>query len=151
MRSLVVAAVVFSSAACATTGQYDGAKQYAAPTLTLPNVQADLHAAVEVMARNEGWSIVASAPGRIEALTPVDTTLGVGMRERWVFSIDDYQVAVTRVLEAQWDRGGEWQSDAQVCTGYVYLREQEVLATLEKQATRATSYAVAQARGKQGL
>jgi hypothetical protein len=150
MRSLLVAAVVLSSAACATTGQYDGAKKYAAPTLTLPSVQADLHAAVEVMVRNEGWKIVASDENHIEAVTPVDTTLGVGMRERWMFAIADYQIAVTRVLEAQWDRGGAWQSDAQVCTGYVYLREQEVLATLEKQAARGTTYAVAQAKTKQG-
>lgn len=149
MRSLLFVTVLVSSAACATTGNYEGAKQYAAPTLALPRLQADLAAAVTVMVRNEGWELVAADDTRIEALTPVDASLGVAMRERWVFTVSDYEVAVVRTLEAQFDKGGVWAHESVVCTGYVYLREHEVLGAIEQQVERGTSYAVA-GRVKQG-
>jgi hypothetical protein len=142
MRQLLVAALLVSSAACATTGVQDGAKTYIAPTLTLPQVSDDLTAAVEQMVRHEGWTVVTREAGRIEAVTQADESMGVAMRERWVFAITDYEIAVVRTLEAQFDKGGTWEHDSKVCTGYVYLREREVLAQVEKHAARG-GYAVA--------
>ena len=149
MRSLLTAVVLFSSAACATVGQYDGAKQYVSPTLTLPQVRADLAAAVEQLVHHEGWTVIERTSGRIEAVTRADESMGVAMRERWVFSISDYEIAVVRTLEAQFDKGGSWEHESQVCTGYVYLREREVLDQVEKQVTRG-GYAVAAHRAKTG-
>jgi hypothetical protein len=149
MRYLLAAAVIVSSAACATTGQFEGAKQYVTPTLTLPQVQPELTAAVEQLLHHEGWTIISRTNNRIEALTRPDESLGVAMRERWVFAISDYEIAVVRTLEAQFDKGGAWEHESQVCTGYVYLREREVLAQVEKHASRG-GYAVAMSGLKSG-
>ncbi len=149
MRSLLASIIIVGSAACATTGEYDGAKRYVSPTLTLPQVQTELTAAVEQLLRHEGWTIVARENGRIEAVTRADESMGVAMRERWVFSIADYEIAVVRTLEAQFDKGGVWEHDSQVCTGYVYLREREVLDQVEKNASRS-GYAAAALRAKTG-
>ncbi len=149
MRSLLAAAIILSSAACATTGMYDGAKQYVSPTLTLPQVQTDLAAAVEQLVHHEGWTVVERSNGRIEAVTRADESMGVAMRERWVFAISDYEIAVVRTLEAQFDKGGAWEHESQVCTGYVYFREHQVLAQVEKHAARG-GYAVAASRVKSG-
>ncbi len=143
MRQLLFAAILASSAACASTGNYGGAISYIAPTLTLPQLRADLGAAIELFARDEGWTVVARDADRIEAVSAADDSMGVTMRERWVFAIEDYRISAIRTLEAQWDKGGDWEHDAQVCTGYVYLREHEVLSQLEKQAARGASLAVA--------
>lgn len=142
MRQLLFTAILVSSAACATTGNYDGAKSYVAPTLALPQLRADLSAAVEMLVRDEGWTVVARDSNRIEAVSPADASMGVAMRERWVFSIEDYQIAVARTLEAQWDEGGTWAHETQVCTGYVYLREHQVLSQVQHQATRGAAFAV---------
>lgn len=142
MRYLLAAAIILSSAACATTGPFGGAKQYVSPTLTLPQVRVVLSAAVEQLLRHEGWTVVARAGDRIEAVTRADESMGVAMRERWVFSISDYEIAVVRTLEAQFDKGGAWEHESQVCSGYVYLREREVLAQVEKNASRS-GYAAA--------
>ncbi|MEZ0312399.1 MAG: hypothetical protein ACAI38_11545 [Myxococcota bacterium] len=149
MRHLLTAVIILSSAACATTGQFDGAKQYVSPTLTLPQVGADLTAAVEQLVRHEGWTVVARTKDRIEAVSRADESMGVAMRERWVFAITDYEVAVVRTLEAQFDKGGAWEHETQVCTGYVYMREREVLAQVEKHASRG-GYAVAASSVKPG-
>lgn len=144
MRAVLIALLAFSSSACALTGLNAGAKTYDAQVIAVASVRADLLPAVRAMVTAEGWSLesVDEANGRLQAVTPVDSSLGVDMRERWTFVIADYEISVTRVLEARFSAGEDWQSEGTVCTGYVYLRERQVLASLERAFTDGKRYAM---------
>lgn len=100
--------------------------------MTVAAVKPVLYEAITGLANREGWDIVVIEPqlGYVEALAPEEKTLGVGMRERWRFDVADNQINVTRFLEVQFDKGGEWQRETAVSSGYVYRREREVLAAL---------------------
>jgi len=67
--------------------------------------------------------------GLIEATTP-PTKMGDFMqqRERWVFFVDHAQITVTRMVEAQFERGGAWQSRLAHGATYRHVREREELA-----------------------
>lgn len=105
---------------------------YRPPSLTVAAVKPALYEAIAGLAHREGWDIVVIEPalGYVEAVAPAEKTLGVGMRERWRFDVADYQVNVTRFLEVQFDKGGEWMRETAVSSGYGYRREHEILSSL---------------------
>ena len=151
--SLLTLLFIIGSSACAMTGPSAGTKAYAPPTLTVPAVRNELFTGVYDMIRHEGWSVVASnAPaGTIEAVAPADESLGVEMRERWLFVIEDFQVSVKRTLEVRFDPSSQtWEHEGAVCQGYIYLRENEVLGALEQRFGGGTSIAANQPTSKNG-
>lgn len=105
---------------------------YHAPSMTVAAVRPALYEAITGLAERQGWDIVVIEPtlGYVEALAPAEKTLGVGMRERWRFDVADYQVNVTRFLEVQFDKNGEWMRETAVSSGYGYRREHEILSSL---------------------
>jgi hypothetical protein len=131
MRSLVLASVfVVCGSGCASVQQ---TRPYRPQTMTVAAVKPALYTAIENLVHNQGWQLVVTEPsqGFVEAVGPIEVTLGMGMRERWHFDIRDYEVEVIRYLEVQFDRdGGEWMRESAVSRGYGYQREQEVLASL---------------------
>ena len=135
MRFTGLLLLVLGVAACASTPGAIPTSGYRSPTLTIAAVAPVVCDAIARLARAEGWELVTVAPerGLIEAVSPAETTLGVGMRERWRFVMADYDVVVTRVLEVQFEPGGGWQSESQVAAGYAYERERQVLASLGAQ------------------
>lgn len=145
--------VVLGSSACAITGPNAGKKTYQAPALTIPVVRGDLFNGIHEMTLEQGWTVTASdsTASTIEAVTTADASLGVEMRERWLFVIEDYQVSVTRTLEVRFDPTSQvWEHEGSVCQGYIYLREHEVLASLEQRFGADTSYAAHQSPPKRG-
>ncbi|MBC7793053.1 MAG: hypothetical protein H7Z43_05055 [Clostridia bacterium] len=100
--------------------------------MTVAAVRPVLYEAITGLAAQQGWDIVVieQAMGYVEALAPPEKTLGVGMRERWRFDVADYQVNVTRFLEIQFDKNGEWMRETAVSSGYGYRREHEILSSL---------------------
>jgi hypothetical protein len=151
--SLLMLLVLVGSSACAMTGPNAGTKTYNAPSLTVPAVRSELFSGIYEMTRQQGWTVVASdaQASTIEAVTEADASLGVEMRERWLFVIEDYQVSVKRTLEVRFDPTSlDWQHEGTVCQGYVYLRENEVLASLEARFGGGTSIAANQPKAKLG-
>jgi hypothetical protein len=126
--SLLFAGTLVSG--CASTGVYRC--DYRPPSMTVAAVKPVLYDAITTLAHKEGWDIVVIEQqlGYVEALAPAEKTLGVGMRERWRFDVADYQVNVTRFLEVQFDRDGEWMREEAVSSGYGYRREHEILSSL---------------------
>ena len=131
MRSLVLVSVfVVCGSGCASGRQ---TRPYKPQTLTVSAVKPALYTAIEALVRGQGWELVASEPARgfVEAVGPIEVTLGMGMRERWHFDIHDYEVHVSRYLEVQFDRdSGQWLREGAVSNGYAYQREHEILASL---------------------
>ncbi len=132
MRLVGIVIALATSAACASS---NGVSSYHAPSLTIAAVPPAVCDAITRLARAEGWEIVTVSPeqGRVEAVSAVDTTLGIGMRERWLFTMADYDVAVIRKLEVQFQPGEGWSSEERVSKGYAYERERQVLASLGAQ------------------
>ncbi|HSI05512.1 MAG: hypothetical protein ACAI38_20210 [Myxococcota bacterium] len=135
MRFVGLALIILISTACATTSGGVQTSGYRAPSVTIAAVAPVVCDAITRLARAEGWELVTVAPerGLVEAVSPTETTLGVGMRERWRFTMADYDVAVTRLLEVQFEPGSGWQSESNVAAGYGYEREHQVLASLGAQ------------------
>ncbi len=151
--SLLTLLAIVGSSACAMTGPNAGTKTYAPPSLTVPAVRTELFSGIYEMTRQQGWTVVASdaQASTIEAVTEPDASLGVEMRERWLFVIEDYQVTVKRTLEVRFDPASpDWEHEGSVCQGYVYLRENEVLASLEQRFGGGTSIAANQLKTKNG-
>lgn len=137
---LVLAVLVTSSAACSMTGLQGGRKTYNAPSLAMPAVQHDIFGALFDVVREQKWTVVKAdaKAGYLEAIAPADVSLGVAMRERWTFAVTDYEVKATRVLEVAFE-ANNWQREDVVCTGYVYLREHEVLDHVERRVAQLGS------------
>ena len=131
MRFFAFTLVILASTACATTRGVG----YRSPSLTIAAVPPVVCDAITRLARAEGWEVITVAPerGLVEAVSRTETTLGVGMRERWRFTMAEYDVAVTRMFEVQFAPGSGWQSEEKVATGYAYERERQVLASLGAQ------------------
>jgi hypothetical protein len=129
MRFIGLALVILTSTACISTSGYR------APSLTIAAVTPVVCEAITRLALAEGWALVTVAPdcGLVEAVSGTETTHGVAMRERWRFTVADYDVAVTRMLEVQLEPGSGWQSESKVAAGYGYEREHQVLAALGDQ------------------
>lgn len=132
MRLVGFAIALATCAACAST---HGVSNYRAPSLTIAAVPPAVCDAITRLARAEGWEIVTVSPeqGVVEAVSSVDNTLGIGMRERWLFTVADYDVAVTRKLEVQFKPGESWSTEDRVANGYAYEREHQVLSSLGAQ------------------
>ncbi len=131
MRFIAFTLIVLTGTACATTRGLD----YHAPQLTIAAVTPVVCDAIARLANAEGWEVITVAPerGLVEAVSRTEVTLGVGMRERWRFTMADYDVAVTRLFEVQIEPGSAWQSENKVAAGYAYARERQVLASLSAQ------------------
>lgn len=135
MRFVGLAMIIGVSGGCATTSRGTAANGYRPPSLTIAAVTPVVCDAITRLARSEGWELVTVAPDRgvVEALSRTETTLGVGMRERWRFTMGDYDVTVTRMFEVQFEPGSGWRSEDRVAAGYGYERERQVLASLSAQ------------------
>lgn len=134
MRHIALAFVLFTGA-CATTSRGTRITTYHPQSVTIAAVKPVVCDAITRLARAEGWQLVNVAPqdGRVEALSATQMTLGIGMRERWLFTLADYDVNVTRHLEVQFEQGGNWETEEAVAANYGYERERQVLASLGAQ------------------
>lgn len=133
MKTLALSLLLLSCA-CATSGGVP-VTGYRPPSMTIAAVTPVVCDAITRLARAEGWEVVTVAPerGLVEAVSRTETTLGVGMRERWRFTMADYDVEVTRLLEVQFEPGSAWMSESKVAEGYAYERERQVLSSLGAQ------------------
>lgn len=152
LARVALALLLVSSAACSVTGMSAGRKTYKAPGLAMPVVRDDIFSVVTDHVREAKWTIVSATPasGRLEALTPADESLGVPMRERWVFAIVDYEVRVSRQLEVAFEKG-KWEREEEVCLGYAYVREHQVLDGLNKRVAQVLTtkkYATVTPKGR---
>ncbi|MBC7792718.1 MAG: hypothetical protein H7Z43_03340 [Clostridia bacterium] len=129
---LSLAILIVSSVACSMTGPSGGSKAYMAPSMAMPAVRDDIYGTVVNFVREQKWTVIAANPqlGVMEVLTPSESSLGVPMRERWTFTVVDYEVKAARSLEVAFGGTDDWSRDDQVCAGYVYLRERQVLEHL---------------------
>jgi hypothetical protein len=152
-HSLLTTLFIIGSSACATITPNADTKAYMPPSLMVPAIRSDLFAGVRDMVDQEGWTVVSSNPSTsiIEAVTPADSSLGVEIRERWLFVIEDYQVSAKRTLEVRFDPSSQtWEHEGAVCSGYIYLRENEVLSSIERRFDINTSIAANQLKAKTG-
>jgi len=100
--------------------------------------KAQLIAAATAVATEQKWKILAvdSVAGVLTALSPEEDSAGVATRQRWSFVVTDGEVRARLVFEANFDGSddGPWVHSDTVCTGYLYLREDEQLDKVAKQA-----------------
>ncbi len=122
MRWFLLVALAFS--ACSA-----GPAMHQPPRVAIEGSHQLLLDVVRYFVSREGWEIVRMDPviGLVEALTPEDQAVGVGMRRRWEFYISENQLSAIAMLEAKFEPTGDWKRADHVCSSYAYLQEKAVL------------------------
>ena len=89
-------------------------------------------------AKNQHWVIVSTSVGpspAVEALSPSVDVSGMGMRNRWLFWVEDNQVVTEMRLEVRFDPAVDvWESSPVLCDTYEYQNEQRHLQGLAELA-----------------
>lgn len=132
-RALATVASLAILSGCMTVGH--APRRYQPQSLALWGTRTSLTELVEAYVRAHGWRVVAMTrygPGpAVEALSVREDVLGVNMRNRWYFWVEDNQVRVELRSEARFHpRAGSWESTPLVCDTYSYHLERQQLLDL---------------------
>ena len=128
MRAVVVAGILGLAFLSACAGQI---KNYSALEVTAWNVPAQVMlAAARQVATENGWQVIEHQPDRLAAVSAGAEVAGALTRERWTFRVTEEGLSVVRRLEVQWETGAPWEWAADVCSGYQYLSERQVVEAI---------------------
>ena len=130
--AVLAAVIALFVAGCSMVG-FDQ-KLYEAQRLELFGSRDALVELVVAYARAQNWVIVSTSVGpnaAVEALSPSVDVVGMGMRNRWFFWVEDNEVKAELRLEVRFDPAVDvWESSPVLCDTYEYQDEQRHLQKL---------------------
>ena len=131
-RALLSIVSMLLVAGCSTVGF--GERLYEAQRLELSGSRKTLADLIVAYAKDQQWVVVARSVGpnpSVEAVSPKIDVSGMGMRNRWLFWVEDNQVVTEMRLEVRFDPAVDvWESSPVLCDTYEYQNEHRHLQGL---------------------